>query len=289
MKSCHEFRERLSAAIEGKLEGAPLAWHEHLVGCAACRALFEAEEALDELLACLPVPELPIALAQRVLRRLASDRQLELALDHALDQARGAEAPDDLSARVLAGLGRASSLDGLLDLVPEPVQPQGLAAQVVEAVRLDALLDRDAVPEVPAGLAARVLRGLGAELQPVAQEERPVLRAAFGRMRRMAAIAAAVLIVAALWRLMPATQDSIRTDEPVRVASNEPEVETTPAIVAPADIPDPELLAALDVLEDWELLVPSDLDLLLGSLDETETELLLLDVASDDAEDDSEG
>ena len=41
-------------------------------------------------------------------------------------------------------------------------------------------------------------------------------------------------------------------------------------------LPDPSVLASLDVLEDWELLMSDDIDLLLGSLDEADTELLFL-------------
>lgn len=308
MKSCLEFRTRLRAAIEGHLSGAPLAWHEHLVGCAACRELFEAEEALDALLACLPEPQLPVALAQRVLRRLERDRQLEHALDQVLDEAVGAaEAPADLSARILAGLGSAGSVDELLELVPAPEAPSGLAARVTEAAALEALLDLDPVPKVPASLTGHVLRGLAAELEPAERPEAPILRPAFGRARRLAAVAAVVLAVAALWRLWPGDAGSVPSNEPLRIAKAEPDrevdtgaestpepdpvgvgsSESTPEVLAPSDLPDPELLAALDVLEDWELLVPSDLDLVLGSLDETETELLLLDL--DTAEEDSEG
>jgi hypothetical protein len=260
MKSCREFRERLGAALEGTLVGAPLAWHEHLVACEACRALFEAEEALDELLACLPEPELPVALARRILRRLETDR----ALDRALDQVVRAdvEVPDGLAARVLAGLQTRPSLDELLERQPEP--------------------------EVPAGLSARVLVGLADELIP-----RPILRPAFGRMRRVAAAAATVLIVAAVWRLLPGREtplDSTGGTEPVRVATHESTDSGNPTELTPAEIPDPELLAALDVLEDWELLVPTDVDLLLGSLDESDAELLLLDLATDPSTDDeSEG
>ena len=108
MNPCHDFRLRLGAALEGRLDGAPLAWHEHLFACADCRNLFAAEEALEMLLACLPEPRLPVALTQRVLRRLARDRDLERSLDVTIAQALelGAEdaPPANLAQRVLAGL-----------------------------------------------------------------------------------------------------------------------------------------------------------------------------------------
>ena len=44
----------------------------------------------------------------------------------------------------------------------------------------------------------------------------------------------------------------------------------------PEDRPEAELLESLDLLEDWDLLMVDDVDLLLGSLDLVDQELLLL-------------
>lgn len=240
MKSCLEFRSHLRDALEGHLDQAPLAWHEHLGSCPACRDLFEAEEALDELLACLPEPSLPIALTQRVLRRLAAD----VALDRTLDSALDVVAPAGLAERVLAGVReRRATLDELLELLPEP--------------------------RVPADLSARVLAGL----QPERSQGRPRLVPRRVSWWRPAAVAAAAVVALTVWRAWSPERDSLRPIDPQRVASNDPPAE----VVDPILTPDPELLAELDLLEDWDLLVPQDPDLLLGSLSESETELLLLD------------
>lgn len=238
MNHCHDFRARLGAAIEGHLEGAPLAWHEHLFSCADCRALFEAEEALDELLLSLPKPALPVALARRVLRGLAKqeERALDQTLDHALEHA-AVEVPTDLAARVLAGVQAKAagvSLDDVLDHLPEPTIPTGLSERIT------------------ANLQREVLR------PPMSVWRRP-----------MQLTAAAALVVCSFIGYRVAT---------VNRTSNVMDVD--PGLVAHETTelnPDPELLASLDLLEDWELLFASDVDLLLGSLDETEQALLMLD------------
>jgi len=176
MRACREFRARLadalgapsSSAREGVAGLTSLSWHEHLLGCADCRTLLEAEEALEALLATLPEPVLPPALAQRVLARLA--------------RARGERA-----------------LDELLERGAELAVPAGLAGGVLAALRpqrdeaaLDRLLDRLAPPEPPAGLARRVLRGL---------EPQRARRAPAGRRRPApwALGVAAALLLAFSW------------------------------------------------------------------------------------------
>lgn len=149
---CLEFRARLASALTARPAPAAsgLAWHEHLLFCADCRALLDAEEALDDLLKSLPRPKLPPALAQRVLVRLQPTRE-ELELDRLLDDALAAESdgmqapPPGLAGAVLAGLRDArtqarhsqrdeAALDGLLAKVPPPQPPVGLAARVRSAL-----------------------------------------------------------------------------------------------------------------------------------------------------------
>ena len=64
-KDCREFRAALLKALEGlpvPRELTVLSWHQHLLSCGPCRALLEREEALEELLATLPEPKLPLLL-----------------------------------------------------------------------------------------------------------------------------------------------------------------------------------------------------------------------------------
>jgi len=260
MNACLLFRSRLEAALIGELHGAPVLWHDHLVGCSACRELFEAEEALDHLLACLPEPELPLALAKRVVRRLQREQHATSKLDDALDAAlAGNDVPAGLADRVLAGLAGERSAP---------------AGSELSGVTLDDLLGQVPAPEIPSGLSARVLANLepvevAASTSPFAgASPRPLPFFRFGL-----AAAASVLAMFVGYRLwQPAPE--LPNGTPM-VAENTPEADR----LAPEQ-PDPELLASLDLLEEWDLLVadtPADLDVVLGSLDDVETELLLLD------------
>lgn len=256
MDACRDFRTRLEAALIGELRSAPVAWHRHLTTCGACRELFAAEEALDELLACLPDPQLPVALTQRVLQKLVQARGAAQAqqLDEALDAVLGGEsAPPNLAARILAGL-------------------QTQAAQ--NQARLDAVLERLPAPQVPAGLAARTL----AALPILAAPQRRV--AARTPLLRFSLVAAASVLAAFLgYRLIQPTNETPVRQPIVQIPGAAVPGPTPTNQVADlvTEVPDPELLAALDLLEEWDLLMAQDLDLVLGSLDETETELLLLD------------
>lgn len=181
---CSQFRARLAQALdapaqrEGPLSPNPalagervashLEWQAHVLTCGECRALLEAEQALEHVLASLPQPRVPAALVSRVLERLqpqrvdvASDRgpdrvldqRLDRVLDQVLDHVLGARsndvaaAPPDLARVVLARLAPArdaaanerrlaNAVDALLDAVPPPQTPVGLAARVL--ARLDA-------------------------------------------------------------------------------------------------------------------------------------------------------
>ncbi len=128
-QSCATFRELLEQALfESSSKRQELSWHEHLSTCVACCRLLEEEEALESLLASLPSPELPEALASRVLARLREQRE-DLALDALLER-------DQLE------------------------EPHGLSDRIKDELALDRLLDRDGGVEAPAGLSARVLAAL---------------------------------------------------------------------------------------------------------------------------------
>jgi hypothetical protein len=248
--ACRRFRDRLEDALLGRPERVrtqPLAWHEHLLGCAACRALLAAEDALEELLATLPEPHLPTGLAARVLARLALEgaRRVppaELELDRLLELDRGELAPPALATRVLAGLGPQRGRREL-----EPARAGG-------DLELDRLLELVPSPQVPAGLSSRLLD----RLAPA--RRRPRFELLRGGARRTWSIAAAAVLVASLgvglWRAFFGAPPV----EPERLVLEVPGE-------AAEDRAEPELLDALDVLENWELLVSEDLDSLLGSID----------------------
>ena len=164
--------------------------------------------------------------------------------------------PQELARRVLVRLreDRAAEtrLDRLLDLDAEVRAPADLAKIVLQGLadaRLDALLDLDRAVDVPAGLAARTLARLAGERAP-------------RRRRRVWPYAvAAGLLLAFLGRIY-----WLRTrPEPSRTV--EPVVRVEPA-------PDPEMLAALDVLEHWDLLMQDDVDVLLSTLAPADVVLL---------------
>ncbi|MEW6073425.1 MAG: hypothetical protein AB1726_12650 [Planctomycetota bacterium] len=238
---CEEFRDRLERALRGRPArpgSSPLAWHEHLLGCGACRALLAAEEALEELLGSLPEPQLPPHLAIRVLARLADSRagESERDLDRLLDLDRAPAAPADLAPRVLAGLAAARRAER-------------------EEERLDRLLDRVPAPPVPPALAGRLLAALAAEREAARRPGRLLRFLARPPARRLAAAAVLVGLGLVAWRLVlgtPGRSGPGPADDPGREA---------------------ELIAWLDVLEPWELLMSNDLDLTLAGIDPVDVTL----------------
>jgi hypothetical protein len=255
---CRAFRARLAQALEARSgtdmaagAGAPpalarLSWHQHLPGCAACRALLEAEDALEALLESLPRPELPPALAARVLARLRPERTLDALLE--LDRATPAP-PAGLVDGVLAGLAAhrgapadgaspEAALDRLLELVPAPASPEGLAERTLERL---ASHRSPVAPRVP--VPARRRRG--------------------PRAARPLALALAAALAALLWAGWLARDP--RRGAPAGATAS---VEEVP----------PELLASLELLESWELLVEDEPELELATLDEVD--LLLLELES---------
>ncbi len=144
---CVDFYQSLEAVLEGRANPralAELGWHEHLLGCSACRELLEQEEALEVLLASLPDPQFPPDLSKRLLRRLRIQAQAGDSLEALLDTDR-VTIPVGLHERVFAGVvaRRESTL-------PDP---------------LDALLDQAGQVSVPGGLAGRVLAGVRVEVE----------------------------------------------------------------------------------------------------------------------------
>jgi hypothetical protein len=247
---CKGFRTALEAELLGRPSQEKLAWlswHAHLLACSECRALLEKEEALEALLASLPEPRLPAALARRVLIRLREDRTEEKRLDRLLELEALAEdparAPEGLAAEILARLApeRTATADA----------------------RLEALLDLDREIPVPAGLALRVRRGL-APSRRVPSARPPAHQPARKPARRIGAwwIAAAAGVALLFFgrRLWVPTRSEVPT--PKELAAHD------------APEPDPQMLASLDVVEQWDLLMQDDVDVLLSTLGPADEALL---------------
>lgn len=194
----------------------------------------------------------------------------EQALDEILSSLPAPSLPPDLTARVLLRLQRervasGDELDQLLDSSPSPAAPADLGARVLSRLRpdrvdqrMDALLEQATVTPPP-GLAARVLAGLEPHRQRTGRFT--LLRGG----RRWAAAAALVLALGAplYWQ-----RTRSRSDEQAPVQE--------------------DLLAHLDVLENWEALMSDDLDLYLASLDPVDWTLLELE-AEEAQEEEDEG
>ena len=250
-RSCREFRAELERALEGRPrpdELTTLSWNEHLLGCGACRALLEREEALEELLASWPKPSLSPE------RRVA------------------------LLACLRAEPGDEAALDDLLE-VDDVAAPSGLAARVLSGVddaRLDELLERDRELAIPSGLAARVLDGLEDELSPA-----PARRFQLDRRLLWPAAVAAGLLLFVQWRARdvqdaPAPDFVEGPDAPVDPLPDGSGVDRVD--VANADAPaagEDDLLAVLDLLEQDALWDSETLDLELTTNIEIHEEWLL--------------
>lgn len=133
-QSCRAFRELLEQALfEDSSKRLELSWHEHLSTCPDCCRMLEEEDALDSLLASLPSPALPEALAGRVLARLREQRESE-------------------------------ALDALLEM-DQLREPEGLAGRIKDELALERLIGLDKGVDVPAGLKDRVLAAARADSQ----------------------------------------------------------------------------------------------------------------------------
>ena len=249
--SCKTFRHALEDALSPGRSAQELGWHEHLLSCPDCRTLLQAEEALEELLATLPEVRLPDDLARRVLARLAhvrARRAAEAKLDRLLELDRP-DVPERMADRVLTGLAGARTearLDALIDIVPTPVTPPGLAERTLSA------LARERRPRARLYL----LRGGGLRL------------------------AAAVLILAGLGLVLWRARSG---------RSREPDVTVALGVAVPRGQVEDELLASLDVLENWDLLMSDDLDLLMSELDPVDWTLLEYGSLDPEAESGDEG
>ncbi|MFN0243330.1 MAG: hypothetical protein ACKVWV_10605 [Planctomycetota bacterium] len=264
---CRSFQRLLESALSGRTPRplSELAWHEHLLGCADCRRVLEGEEALDMLLATLPEPKLPRELAARVVKRLRhalAQEGLDVLLElDAVDPVPAGLASDVLS-KLAAARGFTETPDASATL--SLVAAAGSTPRTAEArdTRLEELLDRARDVAVPDALAERVLAGLR-----------------FSRRRRVHVprflyAAAAVLVIALgvawQWR---ARRMASEAPPPVADARGDVRGENAPFTSVDSQ-PEPELLAALDVLEQWDLLLHDDVDVLLSTLEPSEIDAL---------------
>jgi hypothetical protein len=325
--ACRSFR----SLLEEKLVGLPdvarltsLSWHEHLLGCVACRALFESEETLEALLAALPEPNLPPEIKRRVLVALARSKTADRALDHLLERGSGIEVPvgiaQDMLARLapmrreeqmkasVADAASEARLDALLERADALVIPSDLAHRTLAALesaraapagsaafeaesqlvsftieegRLDALLARAGHVAVPEDLAAHTLSRL-------APARRPLVRSRPKFVAPTWVYAAAAVLVAALlvWAMWPKhskpTVPEMATETPQRAGGDAGSNDATPSSKRDASraddhvarAPDPKMLEAWDVLENWDLLTKNEVDVILSTVQPAD-ELLL--------------
>jgi len=331
--ACQSFRRLLEQKLVGRIDVdqlTVLSWHEHLVGCGACRTLFESEEALEALLATLPEPKLPPHLRRLVLAALARSREEDAGLDRMLVHGGEVAVPSGLAADVLARLAeeRARSravqsahasdrLDALLALDVGVIVPEGLSRRILarletarfdtvpidtasintasietarmnaermEAARLvssaaadeaqlDRLLDRDRIA-ADRGLSTRVLVALEGH-----RDRAPIARPKFALLRSVWVYGLAASLVATLvvWAMWP-KRDVVHKPE---MANNvTPSVKLRDDQVAQLP-PDAQMLAALDVLENWDLLMVDDVDVLISTSVDPVDEALLDYVEAD--------
>lgn len=273
MNACHDFRSRLASLLSGRASSASfgaLAWHEHLLSCADCRALIETEQALDELLLSLPEPHLPPELAQRLLARLEPAR-MDVALDSLLDISLEAPVPSQLASSVLARL-------------------ESARRESREAAALDALLALDLQPQVPAELPRRILarlafaRGPGAPRRIQHPTSVPRHAAAAAPRRLQLAAAALVAIGAGAWLLsglFRGPQGAQPGDAKLAAGPQAPSPAVAPRELTleklreqTLDEPPEDLLASLDLLESWELLTDDSVEAELLSLEDFDALLI---------------
>ncbi|HVS10490.1 MAG TPA: hypothetical protein VMS76_11495 [Planctomycetota bacterium] len=253
--ACTEFRARLERLLAGRPESPALdqlTWHEHLAACEACSNLLVEEEAFEALLETLPEPSLPPELAQRVLLRLESARRLEGALDALLDLAAPAPVPEDLAGRLLqrlSGHRAARDLDGLLQQLPAPRPPADLARRLI------------------------------ARLEPARRPAHAPLGRSWSRAALLAASLALALGAGWWWIAGGGPADALP-----RGGAGVAQPESSPRDVPEErETPSDELLASLELLENWDLLTADDLDVLLAASFDTLDEVLL-DVDQDSGE-----
>ncbi len=269
---CRDFR----LLLESRLTGRPaperlveLSWHEHLFTCAECRTLLDAEEALESLLASLPEPRLAPEVRERVLARLSITRQ-EDGLDRLLDVVLAEAPPAGLARHVLAGLAGRSAARGTTQV----------------AADLDSLLELDVVA-APEGLAGRTLVALRLARRA------PTRRRTIWRVVVVTAAAAALAALVWITRPDSASSGVERVDyvqEPIVTppdgASEQrraPQVapratgsgtDTDVRVASGAPAVDDEVLAALDVLENWDVLFADEGEALLPTLPTADEALL---------------
>jgi len=190
------------------------------------------------------------------------------------------------------------ALDGAADAAPPAPPPPGLAGRVLEALEtereaaraergLDLLLDGLPAPVAPVGLGASVIEGLAAERASVVLRPSPMQRGRSPRALRTVLALAAALLALLAWRPWTRGPAPFSLEGGVE-GGVEGAVEVVARGVADEEVDD-ELLASLDVLENWELLTSPELELLLADVDLVESELWSLDASAEEGAEEDEG
>ena len=150
------------------------------------------------------------------------------------------------------------------------------SATAEREAQLDRLLDLDRSVAVPEGLAQRVLAGLEAERATTARANAPIELERW-RARWVYAVAAGVLAFLLGWLAWPRAQHPGVVHDDTIASAMKPRARSAgaPADGPPEAPPDAQMLAALDVLEQWDLLRSEDVDVLLSSSIEPVDEVLL--------------
>ncbi|HUR29381.1 MAG TPA: hypothetical protein VM509_14425 [Planctomycetota bacterium] len=296
---CHDFRLRLaealrlpSATIGGEL-AAPalgaalgLGWHAHVIHCGECRELLAEEEALDELLRSLPVPQLPRALAERVLSRLDAVRR-GVDLDQLLDLELAAPAPANLARGVIERVHAEARLDRLLDRVPAAKAPAGLEQRVLAKLSLARRAKTARVPTASRSAARNSAPVSTPVIHSKVSHRQLALRVAAGfALASIAAWGAWSLRRAFLEQGQIVPPDLVQDPRGTDAIGVTPKVAVGPRVTVepPAPVPpvapvgaqpDDELLASLEIFEAWDILSTSGgADASLSTLDSLDEYLL---------------
>jgi hypothetical protein len=258
---------------------------------------------LDHVLTSGDSVDVPVDLAVRVLEGISSEREAN-ALDALLDRVPTPQIPNGLVERVrnAAHIEREAALDSLLELVPAPEIPAQLADRILAALdserttRPRTLRPQFGALRYVAAIAATLVVSLGAWRMIAdpgtaftSPDERENVASAGDDRAGLPDVPDVLYVPDAIEAPTGAgteLADAVNTGDgatldpdtelTINAGSTAGELGVAPELLDPIALPEAAVLASLDILEDWELLMSEDLDVLLGSLDDADAELLFL-------------